>query len=119
MTVRELREVKRQLAEERQRADKAEADYETVRDTLESITASRENHVGNDETIRQSAEQFSEDIRALIRRHSYLEHYVTEFKYAEESVRREYQTTLDALYDFVDKLAATLGKSNSVIIDIK
>lgn len=40
MTVRELREVKAELKRQRERAEKAEADYETVRDTLESIAGS-------------------------------------------------------------------------------
>lgn len=37
MTVRELREVKAALKAEREAREKAEADYETVRDTLESV----------------------------------------------------------------------------------
>jgi hypothetical protein len=37
MTVRELREVKKALKEAQERADKAERDYETVRDTLEFV----------------------------------------------------------------------------------
>lgn len=38
MTVRELREVKAALKAAEQRADKAEAGYELIRDTLESVT---------------------------------------------------------------------------------
>lgn len=37
MTVKELREVKAALKAEREAREKAEADYETVRDTLESM----------------------------------------------------------------------------------
>lgn len=124
-TLREYRAMVERYEAERERAEKAEEqarkyaeDYEVVRDTLESMTQSYEGHVPNELEVAQVAARFSESVRTIVGEFSYLEHYVTEFKYAKEAVRREYQTSLDALYDFVDKLSGALGKSDVTIIDI-
>ncbi|MCG7407745.1 DUF3102 domain-containing protein [Paenibacillus sp. ACRRX] len=73
MTVRELREVKKALREAEARAEKAEQDYEVVRETLESIEEQPPRIEVRTEYVRD--EQVEEELRKYRERFGNLEIY--------------------------------------------
>lgn len=143
MTVRELREVKAALKREREARDKAERDYETIRDTMKSMepyvdarVAERlrryEDKFGDIDVVDSGAMRlpskveveglvlgFSEDVRDILKRYSFLMHYPTDFLDVSDLAQQEYARCLEALQDFVVGLSqAVRPKNKGVVIDV-
>ena len=154
MTVRELREVKaalkaekqareqaEQLAEqERLRAEKAEADYEVVRETIESLTESERSlrrevdltrtrpdgtdgvyRIDGKTEINGTSLSFSSDTRDFVKKYAFLRHYEAEFQSANPASSAEYNSALESLRSFVNDIQRVLSFSQSkdgIIIDM-
>lgn len=137
MTVRELREVKAALKAEREareqaeaRAQKAESDYETVRDTLESIgeqqaprveyvyvdnTASDPMKVTSDVLINGNVQRLSEAVGAVLEDFGFFQYYDRQIQALSERSREELENVVDALERFTHSLKRALNCSVDVI----
>lgn len=136
MTVRELREVKAALKAEREareqaeaRAQKAEDDYETVRDTLESIseqpprveyvyvdnTASDPMKVTSDVLINGNVQRLSEAVGAVLEDFGFFQYYDRQIQALGERSREELENVVDALERFTHSLKRALNGSVDVI----
>lgn len=144
MTVRELREVKKALQAERAAREKAEADYEVIRDTLESVQGQSpkveyvrdtsaeerlrryeekfgdiENYTDrytatNSQELTTSIMSFSKAVRDLAKRHAYLIQYQHVISTLDEITRSEYNEATQALRDLADDFNC-VDKGRSVI----
>ncbi|WP_338461666.1 DUF3102 domain-containing protein [Brevibacillus borstelensis] len=110
MTVRELREVKAELKREREARQRAEESAQVLRDTLESIAEQsqpfREVRAGTE--IGGRSLEFSAAVRDFIKKYAYLTHYDAEFAAMNELTAKEYDSAVDAMYDFLDALSKQL-----------
>ncbi|WP_337102414.1 hypothetical protein [Paenibacillus sp. YIM B09110] len=129
MTVRELREVKAALKAAESRAEKAEADYETIRDTLESVTEkppqveyvyvqTEDNDplkVTSNVRINGNVQQLSEAVGDLIESYGYFAYYDRQVAELNEKSTEELKTVVDALEKFTRSVSRALSGSNIII----
>ena len=132
MTVRELREVKAALKAEREareeaeaRAQKAEDDYDVIRDTLDAVSTTYVDdgiyRINNQTEINGAALSFSDSTRDFIKEYAYLTNYCTEMATSSDESRLEYLSAIEALEDFVFKFKRSLSvlmADSATIIDI-
>lgn len=132
MTVRELREVKAALKAEREarekaeaRAQKAEDDYDIIRDTLDAVSTTYVDdglyRIDNQTEVNGAALAFSDRVRDFLKEYSYLASYCTELATASDLARSEYTSAIEALEDFVTKFRRNLNvmmADTAVVIDI-
>ncbi|QDX93571.1 DUF3102 domain-containing protein [Brevibacillus laterosporus] len=126
MTVRELREVKRELKAERESREIAERQRDealesarTMRDTLESIHDDVHEIKTGTEISGRSLE-FSASVRDFLKRYSFMTHFDAEFSTMNDRSAKEYQTAVDGMYDFLDgisKMLPSRRNRESIIIE--
>ncbi|MEI2280758.1 DUF3102 domain-containing protein [Paenibacillus polysaccharolyticus] len=132
MTVRELREVKAALKAERERAEKAESDYETVRDTLESMrdqppqveyvyvenADSDPLAVTGDVRINGNVQRLSEAVGEVLEEFGFFQYYDRQVQALSERSRDELTTVVTALERFTHSLKRALNASDADVIEI-
>lgn len=132
MTVRELREVKAALKAEREareqaeaRAQKAENDYDVIRDTLDAVSTTYVDdglyRIDNQTEVNGAALAFSDSVRDFLKEYAYLTSYCTELSTSSDEARIEYNSAIEALENFVIKFKRNLNvltADAAVVIDI-
>lgn len=148
MTVRELREVKKALKEAEARAEKAEHDYEVVRDTLESLEADPPKivadptlsdrlkryeakygdidgkvteRISNHTEVDGAAVHFADDVQTLLLNYAHLTTFRATFTSLSDEAYEEYRTSLDALREFVNGMQRVMDSTpqgEADVIDI-
>lgn len=148
MTVRELREVKKALREAEARVEKAEQDYEVVRDTLESIEAQppkviadptlsdrlkryearygdidgvTTEYISNHTEVDGAAAHFADDTQTFLLNYAHLTTFRAAFTGLSDVAYEEYRTSLDALREFVNGMQRVLDntpRGKAEVIDI-
>jgi hypothetical protein len=143
MTVRELREVKKALREANEdkqvlgqllteeRNKPPEVKYVKDAESEEQLRLYRERYgdisenvyrITNETEISGMVMEFSEHTRDLIKQYAFLKHYEGEFHALNRRSKAEYESTLNALRDFLNDVQRVVeySKTNEqVIIDIK
>jgi hypothetical protein len=124
MTVRELREVKAELKKEQERRQRAEQDYESIRQALvnkEETVQDDVQRVDNSTEINGTALEFSTTVRSLIQRYAYLQNYKSNFASMNEISRDEYEKSFDALISFATQVRKELQftRQGDVIIEME
>lgn len=148
MTVRELREVKKALREAEARAEKAEQDYEVVRETLESIEEQppkviadpmlsdrlkryearygdidgvATEYISNHTEVDGAAAHFADDTQTFLLNYAHLTTFRAAFTGLSDVAYEEYRTSLDALREFVNGMQRVLDntpRGKAEVIDI-
>ncbi|MCY9760366.1 DUF3102 domain-containing protein [Paenibacillus alvei] len=148
MTVRELREVRKALREAEARANKAEQDYEVVRDTLEAIEAQPPKvvadptisdrlkryearygdidgevteRISNHTEVDGAAAHFADDTQSFLLNYAHLTTFRATFMGLSDAAYEEYRTSLDALREFVngmERVMASTPRGKAEVIDI-
>lgn len=143
MTVRELREVKKALKQSEEdkrklgqllteeRNKPPEVEYVKDNESEEQLRLYRERYgdisenvyrITNETEISGMVMEFSEHTRDFIKQYAFLKHYEGEFHALNRRSKAEYESTLNALRDFLNDVQRVVeySKTNEqVIIDIK
>ncbi|WP_149093358.1 hypothetical protein [Paenibacillus terrae] len=140
-TLKDYRALVQKLEEAEARAEKAEGDYETVRDTLDAIAEHPDKTeyvpdpdmsdrlkryeakfgdidgmatemITNHTEVDGAAAHFADDVQTLLLNYAHLTVYRANFVNISEASRGEYESTLAALGDFVKGMRKVLDDVN-------
>lgn len=141
MTVRELREVKKALkqaeqdkqvlgqllTEERNKQPEVEyiidPDTETKLKRYEELFGDQSIYDGDitrvtdGDAITYAVFEFSEDMRKLIEKYSYLTHYTNEFNQMIDEGKEKYTQSIHAMFSFLNSIERNINSQDAVIIN--
>ncbi|MGR5980127.1 hypothetical protein ACT7DJ_27195 [Bacillus cereus] len=141
MTVRELREVKKALKQSEEdkqvlgqllteeRNKQPEVEYITDPDTETKLKRYEElfgdqsiydgdiTRVTDGDAITYAVFEFSEDMRKLIEKYSYLTHYANEFDQMIDEGKEKYTQSIHAMFSFLNSIERNINRQDAVIIN--